>query len=224
MQALAAEKRLDQLRADLARDLLLYGLPAEDAGRHRVSRIRPTVHVTVPVLTLLGQAETPGALDGYGPIDADTARSLAGHAPSFTRLLTHPVTAAVLDVDRTTYRVPADLRTWLQVRDETCRFPGCTRAAIGCDLDHTADWAAEQGATAHHNLAHLCPAHHHLKHDTTWRVRHLADGALEWTSPTGRIHQTTPGGALLAAEHAPPKHETNCARGRPELRDSAPPF
>lgn len=138
-------------------------------GRASLSGIRPTVHVTVPVLTLLGRTEAPGSLDGYGPIDADTARTLASHAPSFTRLLTHPVTGAVLDVDRTSYRVPSDLRTWLQVRDETCRFPGCTRAAIGCDVDHTDDWAAKRGTTAHDNLAH-----HHLKHDTAWSVRHLS--------------------------------------------------
>ncbi|MDF9278637.1 DUF222 domain-containing protein [Arthrobacter sp. EH-1B-1] len=29
-------------------------------------------------------------LEGYGPIDAETAARLAGHAPSFTRILTHP--------------------------------------------------------------------------------------------------------------------------------------
>ncbi|HEY5221829.1 MAG TPA: hypothetical protein VIJ18_02100, partial [Microbacteriaceae bacterium] len=47
---------------------------------------------------------------------------LAAHAPSFTRLLTHPQTEAVLSVGRDSYRVPADLRQWLRIRDGLCRF------------------------------------------------------------------------------------------------------
>jgi hypothetical protein len=147
-------------------------------------------------MTLLDRTTEPGVLDGYGPIDAETARTLAGAASSFVRLLTHPVTGAVLDVDRTSYRVPADLRRWLQVRDETCRFPGCARAAIRCDLDHSEDWAGQRGTTAHDNLAHLCAAHHHLKHDTAWSLQHLADGVLEWTSLTGAHYRTVPAGSL----------------------------
>ncbi|MGR0221516.1 DUF222 domain-containing protein [Agromyces sp. ZXT2-6] len=184
-------RTLDQLRADVARDLLLDGVPpVGDAFHVAAATIRPTVHVTVPVLTLLGE-NLPGELDGYGPIDADTARELAAHAPSFTRLLTHPVRSTVLDVDRTTYRPPADLSRWLQVRDQTCRFPGCARRAVRCDLDHTDDWAGG-GRTAFDNLAHLCPAHHHLKHETSWSVAHLGDGTLEWRSPAGRRHLTEP--------------------------------
>ncbi|WP_024477096.1 DUF222 domain-containing protein, partial [Arthrobacter sp. CAL618] len=51
--------------------------------------VQAKVFVTVPVMTLLG-GDTPGELEGYGPIDPETARKLAGHAPSFTRILTHP--------------------------------------------------------------------------------------------------------------------------------------
>lgn len=165
-----------------------------------LASIRPTVHVTVPVFTLLGLDDAPGELDGYGPIDADTARRLVAHAPSFTRLLTHPISGAVLDVDRESYRPPADLRRWLQVRDQTCRFPGCTRRATTCELDHSEDWAVDHGKTAHDNLAHLCSNHHHLKHDTAWSLKHLPDGVLEWTSLTGKIHRTTPPGSLRAGK------------------------
>ncbi|MDR5699666.1 HNH endonuclease signature motif containing protein [Agromyces aerolatus] len=252
---LAAERHLDQLRADLARDLLLHAIPpgpprdaperrrrerdetrhhssahhsaAEESAEHHVSEtvsaeqtvasltgIRPTVHVTVPVMTLLGRTDEPGLLDGYGPIDADTARALAGEAASFTRLLTHPVTSAVLDVDRTSYRVPADLRRWLQVRDGTCRFPGCSRAAIRCDLDHSEGWAGEGGATSHDNLAHLCAAHHHLKHDTGWSLRHLHEGVLEWTSLTGARYRTAPESGLTMV--SPPRAPDSAApTGRP---------
>jgi hypothetical protein len=35
------------------------------------------IHLTVPLTTLLGHGEAPGAAAGYGPVDADTARLLA---------------------------------------------------------------------------------------------------------------------------------------------------
>jgi len=139
------------------------------ADRVSIGDIKPQVAVTVPVMTLLGHSDEPGDLAGHGPIDADTARRLAAQAPSFLRILTHPETGIVLSVGRDRYAVPADLRSWLRLRDETCRFPGCSRRAQRCDIDHVKDWA-HGGATDHHNLIHLCRKHHRLKHTTGWTV------------------------------------------------------
>ncbi|PTL74430.1 HNH endonuclease [Rathayibacter caricis DSM 15933] len=197
LQDLPEEVRpLGQLRADVAASLLLDGetIDRPDSPRSATAvphGIRPRVSVTVPVLTLLGHSDEPGILDGYGPIDPATARRLAADAPSFTRILTHPESGAVLSVGRSTYRVPADLRRALATRDVTCRFPGCTRSARGSDIDHTIEWQHD-GRTDADNLAHLCRHHHRLRHTTTWQVRHLPGGVLEWTSPTGRHHTTTP--------------------------------
>lgn len=177
-------RTLAQLRADVAGDLLVGA--GSGAGGVKVS-----VAVTVPVMTLLDHSDEPGTLDGFGPIDADTARRLTAHAPSFTRLLTHPVTGALLDIDRTTYRPPAHLRRWLRVIDGTCRFPGCTRSAAGSDLDHTTDHA-RGGPTEPGNLAHLCRHHHRLKHHTGWRVRRGPGRVLTWTSPTGYTSTADP--------------------------------
>ncbi len=180
-------RTLTQLRADAFADLLLKGDTCDGLGHGITGR----VFVTVPVLTLLGVEEIPASLDGYGPIDPDTARKLAGHAPSFTRILTHPETGAVLSVGRDSYTVPKDLRNWLQVRDETCRFPGCNRLAINCDLDHSLDWQHD-GESRHDNLAHACEGHHQLKHHTRWAVEHTGDGQLKWTSPSGHEYTTQP--------------------------------
>ncbi|MEO5921984.1 MAG: DUF222 domain-containing protein [Pseudolysinimonas sp.] len=176
-------RSLSQLRADVAVDLL--------TGAGGSARAGVSVAVTVPVMTLLGRSDEPGTLDGYGPIDARTARELAGHAPSFTRLLVHPVSSAVLDLDRTSYRVPADLKRWLAVRDRTCTFPGCGRAASGSDIDHTVPWH-RGGATTAENLAHLCRHHHRLKHQTRWQVKQVPDRRPEWTSPTGHVREGDP--------------------------------
>lgn len=182
----------DQIRADALSDLLLYGGLGDDSVfAAACGRVRPSVHVTVPVLTLMGSSTEPALLDGYGPIDLEAARRLAAEAPSFVRLLTDPVTGTVLDVDRSSYRPPADLKRWLQVRDGTCRFPGCNRNARRSELDHSIEWA-DVGRTAFDNLAHLCPLHHHLKHETSWSMRHLDGAVLEWTSPSGRVHRTHP--------------------------------
>lgn len=220
------ERTTDQVRADTARDLLLYGtLDSESGLADAVARVRPSVHVTVPVLTLIGESDAPGLLDGYGPIDADTARRLAARAPSFTRILTHPVSGTVLDVDRRSYRPPADLERWLQVRDGTCRFPGCNRAARRSEIDHTLGWN-DRERTAFDNLAHLCAAHHHLKHETSWSVRQIGAGSLEWTTPSGRRHLTHPANPIpdRPTKLEAPTREPHQKPESPEPGDEAPPF
>lgn len=184
-------RTLDQMRADICADLLLTGGPAVDPtgtpdAPGSLGAIRAQVQVIVPALTLLGADDGPADLVGRSPIDAETARCLAGDAPSLTRILTDPVDGAVIAVDR--YRPAIPQRRFLRARDQHCRFPGCRRAAIRCEIDHTID-AAQGGPTALWNLAHLCQRHHSMKQFTRWRVRQTAGGVLEWTSPTGRTYR-----------------------------------
>jgi hypothetical protein len=176
-----------QLRADVLCDLALRG---EVAGVIP-SGIRPQVLVTVPALTLLGLDDEPASLEGYGPIPDDVARQLAAEAPSFVRLLTHPETGAVLSVGRDRYTIPADMRLFLRTRDETCRGVGCGRRAATSDVDHGAEWA-QGGTTSVDNLAHLCRGDHTRKTRLRWRLKHLAGGTLEWTTPFGRVYRTEP--------------------------------
>jgi hypothetical protein len=143
----------------------------------------------VPVLSLLGVDDAPALLEGYGPIPAELARRLAAHAPSFTRLLTHPETGVVLSVGRTTYAVPADLKKWLRVRDRTCRHPGCNIPAARCELDHTRPWAHD-GPTSHDNLAHLCRKHHAFKSEGLWHYDQPRPGVLTAISAGGRTYTT----------------------------------
>ncbi len=177
-------RTLDQLRADALADIL--------TGRtDPATEPRVTVGVLVPVLTLLGEDDAPATLDGRIPIDAETARRLAARAPSFHRILTHPISSTVIDVDRTSYRPPADLARLLALRDVTCRHPGCGRPARGCDIDHTIDWATG-GTTSVRNLAHLSRRHHTLKHRTRWKVEQTREGIIRWTSPTGFVKDADP--------------------------------
>ncbi|MGZ8804799.1 MAG: DUF222 domain-containing protein [Microbacterium sp.] len=187
----ADDRTMDQRRADTLADLLLCAAPA--AHGEGLGAITAHVQVTVPVLTLAGVDEKGATLAGYGPIDPDTARCLAKGAPGWDRVMTHPVTGAVLAVDR--YRPTADQLRTLRVRDEHCRFPGCRQTARRCEADHTHD-AALGGHTHIDNLAHLCKRHHTLKHATDWQVRQLGGGTLEWTSPTGLVYVDVPAPTL----------------------------
>lgn len=223
-QALAIDDRLDriaaalrspdeprtfaQLRADAFCDLLTCGEVAgtgagtgHDGATARIGHgIQAQVLVTVPVLTLLGRTDDggvlePGSLEGYGPIPGEIARLLAAEATSFTRLLTHPETGSVVSVGRDSYQVPADLRRWVRLRDETCRAVGCGRRSAGCDLDHVVDWQFG-GSTAGDNLITLCRRHHQTKHHTGWSPRLMPGSTVEWTSPSGRTYATEPSTVL----------------------------
>ncbi|WP_133434213.1 HNH endonuclease signature motif containing protein [Aeromicrobium phragmitis] len=64
----------------------------------------------------------------------------------------------------TTYegRYPPDhLRNAIRFRDGTCRYPGCTKKAANCDLDHRQP--LPDGPTSGENLWALCRHHHKLK-------------------------------------------------------------
>jgi hypothetical protein len=208
------QRTTDQLRADLLSDLLLRGAPAShDTPDGLLAAITARIDITVPVLTLI-DGEAAGApdssasgntaggeadannmgqgtaeLNGQHPVDPATARILAGQATAWNRVLTDPITGAILAVNR--YRPGEDLKRLLTARDTRCRFPGCGIKARELDLDHTHD-AALGGATDTGNLAGLCRRHHMLKHHSRWRLRQTGAGVLEWTSPTGRTYTDKP--------------------------------
>jgi hypothetical protein len=77
----------------------------------------------------------------------------------------------------------------------TCRFPGCKKPAIVCDLDHTI--AAPVGPTCASNLKCLCREHHLIKTFWAgacgWRDEQWPDGTVVWTDPHGHTHITKPG-------------------------------
>ena len=214
---------LDELRADALAQFLLghdgqVG-PAQNPGApgpgddpaHSPGApgpaFRPQIVVTIPVHTLLAidpaasTADSPGPddggaeLEGYGPIDAPTARYLASLAPNWERLFTDAVTGEALGVGRTAYRPTQALRRFLAYRDGACLFPACTCPAMGCEPDHTIEWQ-HGGTTDPENLALLCPRHHALKSIGAWTYTRTTDSAstvgslLEWRSPLGRTYRT----------------------------------
>jgi hypothetical protein len=220
-------RTLEQLRADVTAGLLLNGVTPTGLG----AGIRGSVMVTVSVMTLLGLDENPATLEGYGPISPDAARRIAGNASSFTRILTHPETGVMLSVGKEQYTVTTGMRKVLRVRDETCRFPGCSRPAVKSDIDHTQDWQYD-GLTDCDNLAHLCEGHHRLKHLSQWSVMQEPGGILVWTSPGKRTYRTDPANPIGPPRPKQPvvtkkvriRHEDDShLKPRPVNRRQAPP-
>jgi Domain of unknown function (DUF222) len=177
------------------------------------TRERPGARVVINVIagedTVHGQSARPGYLEGYGVIDAEQVRRLAAAAASL-RGVADPLTTPQ---EALRYQPSAALERAVRCRDLTCRFPGCGRRAVICDLDHTIAFnhqdPASGGLTVITNLKCLCRLHHRLKTFGGWRDTQLADGTVIWESPTGTTYRTSPAGVdlfpqLSALACAPP--------------------
>ena len=174
----ADNKRADALTAILSQAL------ASNVDEVRPHRRPVTVNVTIDLPTLLGLAENPGQLSGYGAIPASVARELASDA-TWKRFITDPQTGNLLDYGREKYEPPQALVDFLLARDRTCRFPGCRQPASRSDIDHAQSWETG-GETKPENLGLLCRRHHRLKTHGRWALVSNADGSCEWTSPAGK--------------------------------------
>jgi hypothetical protein len=185
----------DQLRADIAADLLIDGttdhLPSAASG------IRAQVVVTVPVLSLLDDAFAaegdPATVEGIGPVPLSRARQLCGGDSLWMRVLTHPETGMVLSVGRDSYRPPAALQRLVRWRADRCMGPGCSMPASRCEIDHQIRWV-DDGETCLDNTLPFCKGHHLVKDNTDWSVRQIegSGGSVAWTSPTGRRYVVRP--------------------------------
>ena len=180
-------RTMDQKRADALSAICATVL--SDLSETVTSHRRPlTVNVTIDLPTLLGLAENPGQLSGYGPIPASVARHLASDA-KWRRFITDPHTGTLLDYGRENYEPPQALKDFLIARDRTCRFPGCRRSALLSDLDHAQSWESG-GETSAENIGALCRRHHRLKTHDGWKIESFPDGSCTWTSPLGKKYVT----------------------------------
>ena len=171
-------KRADALTAIASQALASM---ANDVQPHR----RPiTISVAIDLPTLLGLAENPGQLAGYGAIPASVARRLAADG-NWQRFVSDPTTGNLLDFGREKYTPPQELVDYLLARDRVCRFPGCRRTGQSSDIDHAQSWETG-GETNPANLGLLCRRHHRMKTHGGWILESNPDGSCLWKSPKGK--------------------------------------
>jgi hypothetical protein len=173
----------DMKRADALTHIASQALAsmADDVRPHR----RPiTISVAIDLPTLLGLAETPGQLAGYGAIPASVARRLAADG-NWQRFISDPATGNLLDFGREKYTPPQELVDFLLARDRICRFPGCRRTGQSSDIDHAHSWESG-GETNPANLGLLCRRHHRMKTHGGWSLESNPDGSCLWKSPKGK--------------------------------------
>ena len=139
------------------------------------------VSVAIDLPTVLGLADNPGQLAGYGAIPASVARKLAADG-AWQRFISDPITGNLLDFGREKYIPPQELVDFLLARDRTCRFPGCGRSGQLADIDHAQSWESG-GETNPANLGLLCRRHHRMKTHGGWNLTSNPDGSCLWRSP-----------------------------------------
>ncbi|ORB25537.1 HNH endonuclease signature motif containing protein [Mycolicibacterium parafortuitum] len=142
----------------------------------------------------------PATILGGAVIPAPVAAQAAMYAT--VRELIHPGQAP----PEPRYRPSRRLAEFVRCRDQTCRFPGCTKPSTSADIDHTIPYP--YGPTCASNLACLCREHHLLKTFWPgWSSRQYPDGRIVWTDPEGIVTTTYPGSRLLFPELCVPTAE-----------------
>jgi hypothetical protein len=193
-------RTLDQLRADIAMDLLLSGMggPSE----------RTEVFLHVDLATYLGVNDSPAILSGRGPIAASVARRIiSGSDTTLRRVLTDPRSGQAIELSPTRYPLDPAHDEFVRVRDRECRQPGCTRPAQNCGVEATR--AQGEPAEAADQPVTYCSRHRKLKGQPGWNYEVTPDGTVNVATPAGRTHSTTP-----PSMHAG-RRRTNRSRKKP---------
>ncbi|QYH19367.1 HNH endonuclease [Corynebacterium aquatimens] len=83
------------------------------------------------------------------------------------------------------YAPTTKMRTYAEARDGCCVYPGCSRPAATCQLDHRIPFD-EGGPTTPSNLFTLCQTHHNLKTDRrAFYVPDPSTGDIIWLFSDG---------------------------------------
>ncbi len=132
-------------------------------------------------------ADRLGCLADGGYVSAEGARRLCCDAGVVEVVADD--TGQPLSVGRKTRTIPAPIKRALLVRDQTCRFPGCTDRRF-LDGHHIQHWA-DGGETALDNLVIMCSRHHRFVHEHGYRVE-LRGGVPVFSNHHGVVVHATP--------------------------------
>jgi hypothetical protein len=172
--------------------LATCGEKGEFRGLKGSERCQVMLHVDIN--TLRQRSGGDGAyqehchLDEQPWVSAQTARRLSCDASLVTVL--EDENGKVLNIGRRARTVPASLRRALDIRDKTCRFPGCSEARH-VESHHIEHWA-DGGETSLDNIAKMCKLHHTQLHRGCFDLRveppldDQSEAQLVFTTPSGQ--------------------------------------
>jgi hypothetical protein len=170
----------DQLRADIAVDLLLGSDPTNGG--------RGLLDIRVDLATLAGMDDKAAEIPGLGPVIADVARKFADRHPKADWQATVcDQNGDVIDVITTRRRPTKQLSRLVDADQPVCSFPGCRMPARDCDYDHLLP-ASQGGPTSRRNGGPKC-RHDHVLKDKGWKHERVK-GRDHWTSPLGHTYTT----------------------------------
>lgn len=168
----------DEVRAAVLVDLILAGQ----------EQVKVYVNATVSADSLRILNEDPSTLDGYHAVMSRRAAELAGNN-TWRHMIKDPTGHTLEAHDRRS--ASTSLTRFIQVRDRSCRVPGCTAPADTTEIDHTVRHA-DRGMTSPDNTGSFCKFHNLWKERSSWRVAQPSPGIFTFTSPEGRVYTSHP--------------------------------
>ena len=138
-------------RADALAEIAETYMNSEPVANSTADRYQVVVHVS----------EEGGYVEDGPHVSAETSRRV-GCDCSVIRVRENDE-GEPLTIGRRSRLIPPAIRRALRLRDDGCRFPGCTRRYF-VDAHHVVHWS-EGGETSLENLVQLCRQHHRLVHE-----------------------------------------------------------
>ena len=180
---------------------IMFGTLVEHlTGAGDASDTSVEVGLLIDLPTMLGTADNPVELVGYGPIAPAVADEIIAkaHRAFYRRLITDPITGTLVARDERRRFFDPALAGFIKARDRhRCRQPGCDCRIR--DIDHVKAYATG-GSTRAGNGQGLCRRSHVIKHLPGWDVTAGPDGTITWRTPTGHTYLSkTPSVDPLAA-------------------------
>jgi 5-methylcytosine-specific restriction endonuclease McrA len=157
-------------RADALTDIAETYMNNNESSGSTADRYQVVVHVAADQVS---SGQTSHLEDGPG-VTAETSRRIA--CDSSVVRINENENGEPLCIGRRSRSIPPPMRRALRIRDDGCRFPGCSNTRF-VDGHHIKHWA-DGGDTSLENLVLLCRHHHHLVHEGGFVCEKSADGEV----------------------------------------------
>jgi hypothetical protein len=215
-QDLLQHTRADALVAIAEQFLATANQNPQFQGLKGSERCQIMLHVDINTLREHGQAightHQHCHVDDKHWISPKTAKRLSCDASLVTVL--EDEQGQVLNIGRRTRTVPASIARALNIRDKTCRVPGCCESRY-VDAHHIKHWA-DGGETSLDNLVTLCRAHHRQLHQGCFTI------TAEKTATGQQLVFTTRSGREIQSSFFPQFPDVSAETSADALRTAAP--